>query len=72
MLESELISLFALSNLVRIFSSQEYSFEKQSSCPPMDKRIKMSDEFLEGVKVTIGGNVVKVLAWIQNRKRSLG
>lgn len=28
----------------------------------------MSDELLEGVKVTIGGNEVKVLAWILNRK----
>lgn len=36
----------------------------------MDKRMKMSNELLEGVKVTIGVNEVKVLAWIQNRKRS--
>lgn len=38
----------------------------------MDKRLKMSSELLERVKVTIGRNEVKVLAWIQHRKQELG
>lgn len=37
----------------------------------MDKGMKMFNELLDRVKVTIGVNEVKVLAWIQNRKRSL-
>lgn len=39
--------------------------------PRIAKSIKMFDESMEGFKVTIGGNEVKVLVWIQNRKSNL-
>lgn len=39
--------------------------------PLIDNRTKMFDESMEGIKVTIGGNDIKVLVWIQNRRRNL-